>query len=107
MPDLNIECRSWCKSNEDWEKQVLGSKGKTYTVKFGQLPSGAEYSHGFTCDCEAYKFGQGKPCKHILAVKDQKCDWNHEACMGSGEDRPANGKCPKCGGEISVIRIAV
>lgn len=107
MPDLSIECHSWCATNESWERKVLGSKGKTYTVRFEALPRGADCSHGFTCECEAFRFGGGKPCKHIKAVEGERCAWNFEACMGSSEPRPANGKCPKCGGELRGIRIAV
>ena len=107
MPDLTIQCHSWCKSNEFWQRQVQGSKGKTYTVLYGRMPAGSEYQYGYSCDCEAFKFGKGKPCKHIKAVEGERCAWNFEAIMGSSEERPADGKCPVCGGELSGIRIAV
>lgn len=107
MPDLTIECHSWCKSNESWSRKVKGSKGATYTVVYGRMPRGADYEYGYSCDCKAFEFGGGKPCRHIKEVQGERCTWNFEACMGSSAERPADGKCPQCGGELSGIRIAV
>jgi len=110
MPDLTIECRPWCKTNEDWEKKVAGSNGKTHTVTWQELPRGSETVYGWTCTCDAFRFGGGKECKHIKAVaaSGERCAWNQEAAYGDGEcDMPKNHKCPKCGGEMSAIRIGV
>lgn len=107
MPDLTIESFAWCKSNTHWTRQVAGSKGKVYTVVYGQLPRGSQYSHGYSCDCEAFRFGGGKPCKHIKAVEHERCAWNADAVCGSSEPYPPNGKCPKCGGELSGVRVAI
>lgn len=106
MPDLTIECYSWCLSNEIWERKVSGSNGKTYTVRYGKVNHG-QYQYDYTCDCVAFQYGKGKPCKHIKEVEGERCGWNFEACMGSAEERPDDGKCPKCGGELRGIRVAV
>jgi hypothetical protein len=42
------------------EWTIEGSKGKIYTIKL----NGDRYS----CNCPAYIFGRGKPCKHIKEI---------------------------------------
>lgn len=103
---MDIEYRQWCSSNESWSCNIPGKNG-VYQVKYGKLPSSAECSHGYTCSCEAFKFGKGKECKHIITAKLGHCKWNHEAACGGGEPTPKNGKCPKCGRELTTIIIAV
>jgi len=107
MPDLTIETYSWCKSNEVWERKVSGSKGQFHTVSYGKLSNPKDCSHGYVCDCLSFKFHPHKPCKHILVVQNERCSWNVEACWGSAEPRSADGKCPKCGGELTGIRVGV
>ncbi len=108
MPDLTIEYFPWCKSNEFWQRRVQGSRGRTYTVLFSKTPRGSRCEYDYSCDCDAFRFGKGKPCKHIKQVQDERCAWNEEAACGSGtRERPANGRCPKCGGELSVIKVGV
>ena len=107
MPDLTIEYHYWCKSNEFWQCKVRGSNGKTYTVLYSQTSHTSRYAYDYSCDCHAFKFGKGKPCKHILQVKDQHCRWNWEAVCGSSAPAPANKLCPNCGGELSVVKVGV
>ena len=106
MPDLSIEQFRWCKSNTHWEKKVVGSNGNVYTVVYGELAHQIDCTHGWTCTCPAYKYGKRTECKHILAAKAEKCDWNWEASFGSGDSRKFK-KCPRCKGELSVIKIGV
>jgi hypothetical protein len=106
MSDLTVKDSVWCRSNEHWERKVAGSNGKVYTVVYGKTDRGT-YSHGYTCDCKAFQYGIDRVCKHIKAVQGERCAWNVEAAMGSGEPYPANGKCPKCGGELVGLRVMV
>lgn len=44
-----------------WIAQSNGST-KIYLIKFNKQ------TVSFNCECESYKFGKGKPCKHIASV---------------------------------------
>jgi hypothetical protein len=107
MPDLTIEYHYWCKSNEFWQRKVVGSKGSEYTVLYSKAPRNSKYEYDYSCNCHAFQFGKGKFCKHIHQVKSERCGWNWEAACGSSAIRPANKKCPKCGGELLVIKVGV
>lgn len=107
MSELMTVYFPWCLSNEYWETQVQGSRGDTYIVTWHKLPQG-DTQYGYECTCPAFKFGGGKECKHIRAVDGQRCAWNAEAVIGGGTtDRPADGKCPKCGGELSSVAVGI
>lgn len=103
--DMTKEFRRWCPTNRSWSHAVKSSSGKTYMVRYGYTPTG-DYQYGYTCTCEAFKFGK-KECKHIKEAKKHHCMWNHEACMGSIVDIPEDGKCPVCGEELETIAIMV
>ena len=107
MSELSTEYFRWCKSNEHFEKKVAGSNGNVYTVVYGELAFKTDTTHGWTCTCPAYKYGKGAPCKHILAVMPEKCDWNWEASFGSPVSTRKYKKCPKCHSELSLIKIGV
>jgi len=92
-----------CKTNEFWQKQVVGSKGSVYTVTFDALSHKRhDVVCDFSCTCQAYKFGK-KYCKHIEAVKGDRCGWHQQFDGGEA----INGKCPQCGGEIVGIVVGV
>jgi hypothetical protein len=108
MPDLSIESFWHCTSAENWQTQVQGKTG-TYTVTFDR------HSHlnqavqlDYSCTCPAYKFGKGKPCKHIEAAKKSHCGWM-EFADGGEVKHDANGKpvCPNCGQPVAAMRHAV
>ena len=101
---LSIESFSICPSVHHFHKSVQGSTGK-YEVVYGPTPEG-DYTHGWTCSCPSFRF-RGGECKHIKATKSERCAWNQESLCGSGAPRPADGKCPECGSELEVIRVAV
>jgi len=105
MPDLMVVPMSMCKSNEEWERKVPGSKpGSIWTVRFDRYSHiTREVDHDFSCDCPAYQYGKGKYCKHIKQVKDEHCGW-HEQFDG---DEAKNGKCPRCGGEAVRIMVGI
>jgi hypothetical protein len=104
MPDLTIEIYFRCTSNDGFSVQIPSSKaGEEYTVRFGRMPPNHECQYDWTCTCKAFKFGKGKPCKHIKEVDNNRekhgfCGWHQ--FMDGGE--PVEGKgmeyfCPRCG----------
>ena len=105
MPELSIVYASWCESNERYEKQVEGKSGK-YLVRFGPTIGGS-HAYDYTCSCPAFQYGKCKYCKHIEAVKDERCCWNHDVIMGSFEEEPTDKKCPKCGGNLLTVKVGV
>lgn len=106
MHDLTRETRKWCSSNESWETDITGKNGKTYTVTYGRVNHGP-YLYNYVCTCEAFKFGKGKPCKHIEEAKTRHCMFNHEAACGGGCDTTGLDVCPKCGLKMVSFSIMV
>lgn len=105
MPDLNVEFYYHCESAERFTTEVAGSKGKTYTVRFGRGHKRAsEVQFDWSCDCEAYKYKPGY-CKHIKLVIDEKrrCGWMQFEHGGE----PKDDKCPECGGPVYSMGWAV
>lgn len=103
MPDLTTIDTWMCESNEDWAVTVPSSTpGKTYTVRFGMVfDPRLAYDHDYSCDCPA---GQhGRKCKHIEAAKPKHCQWHGAYDDGEVTD----GKCPRCGGPVQAVRVAV
>jgi len=105
MAELSIIYARWCSSNEQWSKEVKGRTG-TYIVRFGPT-YGGQYSYDYTCTCAAFKFNPNKYCKHIEAVKDERCCWNSDVIMGSFEEEPADKKCPKCKSNLLTVKVGV
>lgn len=105
MYDMTKEYRRWCSSNENWSHQVQGSNGKTYLVTWGRV-HGRDTQYGYTCTCDAFKFGKGKECKHIVEAKKHHCMFNHDAVCGGGAEIHDD-VCPKCGAEMTTIAILV
>lgn len=101
MPDLTIENRWVCKSELYFQRTVPGT-GTTHTVEYRRTPQGP-YMYGWRCSCKAYQFGGGKKCKHIASVRAERCGWNQEHDAG----KPVDGKCPKCGGEVTTVQVGV
>jgi hypothetical protein len=104
MPELSIVYAKWCETNECWQIEVKGRTG-IYTVKYGSI-GGTGY-HDYTCTCPAYQYNKGKYCKHIEEVKDKRCAWNDGIIMGSFEEEPKDGKCPKCGADLLTVKVGV
>ena len=104
MTDFTTHAHRWCATNEHYSETVEGSKGASYTVTYGRTPRGP-YQYGWSCTCPSFKFGKGKECKHIAAVKPNRCAHGQDAVIGS----PAHyddDTCPSCGGETTVIQVA-
>ena len=124
MPDLTIEHHRMCRSNEYWEREVAGSSGARYVVRFGEIwgpeRDARMCSHDYTCTCSHFqkrlRYKDGAYCKHIDKVRPERCGW-HGAYGGGLDPSPlseaesaaaeAGGRCPSCGGETSVVRVAV
>ena len=77
MSDLTIHGTPVCESCEDWQATINDD-----------------------WSCKAYKFGQGKPCKHIEEAKPSRCGWNNEL-----EVRPYTRVCPDCGAPTRVVQV--
>jgi hypothetical protein len=113
MHDLTIETALTCATNVHFETTVPGSKpGTTYTVTWGRTyDPKASYQYDWSCTCHAFKFGGGKPCKHIKAVEASKarCGWNGclEPFVTPGTDANGEPCCPECGGPVEVFRVGV
>lgn len=105
MPDLTTEIAYICCTNVHWSKTVVGSKGGQYTVTFGFQPTGP-VQYDWSCTCKGYKFRHG--CRHIEDSKGERCGWNNELDPGLQPDF-VNGeaRCPKCGGPITLVQVAV
>lgn len=107
MPDMTQEVFFHCQSSEEYETVITGSKNN-YIVRYGYMPHG-KYQFDYTCTCHAFKFGKGKPCKHIEQVKKsgQHCKWTQ--FTDGGEVVKKNGEffCPHCGLPAIAQRWAV
>lgn len=105
MPDFDIHVYYHCNSAEHFSTEIHGSK--TYTVTYG--PSRGMYEYDYSCTCDSFKFGKGKPCKHIKQVKasGKHCAWMQFTEGGKPVDKDGMKFCPKCGSEVSVARYAV
>jgi hypothetical protein len=90
MPDLTIIHRAHCTAHQKTFK-VQGSKGQTYEINWDYRD---DLGYIWTCTCSAFKYGRGKPCKHIKALVPTICQWNEFIDGGSVTE---DGKCPQCG----------
>ena len=100
MGDMTRHAWRWCSENVRFEQEVPGSKGETYSVRYGRTPTG-RYQYGWTCTCKAFKF-RGR-CKHIEACKPLRCTEGRDAVVGS--PTPMGDTCPRCGGSTSVVEV--
>lgn len=110
MPDFTTEYYYHCLSQENFETEVKGSKGKTYTVKHGrEHKNRGECEVDWSCDCPAYKFKPGY-CKHIKAVQESGdfCGWMQFFDGGEVEhDTEGTPICPECGGPVTSLGWSV
>lgn len=105
MPDFTIHTAPVCQSNVEWVRMVPSSRdpSEVYTVRWTrQYGRKARYQFAYECDCISFRVN-GKECKHIKAVKDQRCQWNHEQ-----EPRPTpdGNCCPECKGPLDFVKVA-
>jgi len=106
VPDFTIHTAPICRSNQDWSRVVPSETdvSKQYIVSYRERFADTGPAFDYECTCPAYKYGNGKYCKHIHAVKDERCCWN-EAMEPKAV--PEDGCCPDCGNEIILVQVAV
>ena len=92
MPDFTYETHQQCTA----AKEIVVGK---YVVHLGNNVE--------ACTCPAFKFGKGKPCKHINQVKEQACFWHSMFGSLQSEEQNKNMVCPDCGGQTEYVRVAV
>lgn len=102
MPDFTIETRKVCAQNIRFETAIPGSKGDNYKVTFGPENPG-DYGANWHCECAGFSYRAR--CRHVEVAKGQKCDAGWEAYAGG--DGIEGDACPKCGGPVEIIKIAV
>lgn len=95
----------------DFEVESQSGSGETYTVT---MNGGEGIAH---CTCKAYEYsGNNHHCKHIDYVFQNGCFWNPQWYDGGSrklKPKVINGstipgeKCPRCGGPMIAVRIAV
>lgn len=108
MPDFHNVTTWICSSNKEWQTECPGSNGAMHKVSFGPMLPSHPVQYDWMCSCQAYQFGKGKYCKHILAVKDQRCGWNAELEPTAQALAQDGGRvCPKCKGPAEPVVVAV
>ena len=104
MPDLTVEYYWHCESAESWSKDVLGSTGTPYTVRWGKWGHKNQHSHqyDYSCTCRGYEFGKGKDCTHIKQVKasGEHCKWLQFSDGGDAVEKNGDHHCPECGDKV-------
>jgi hypothetical protein len=104
MPDLTTIYQWHCATAEHWETTVTGSKGTSYTVRWGKgwhlNQSNVQYD--YSCDCKGYKFGKGKHCTHIEQVKasGDHCNWMQFHDGGDAVKKNNEHHCPNCNEQV-------
>jgi hypothetical protein len=106
MPDLTIEHHFHCDTADYFVAMVPGSNGRTHTVTLSRHNKG-ECQINWACTCEAFRFGKGKPCKHIKAAQKTHCGWMGFVDGGKVDHKNGKPVCPKCGGPVSSMGWAV
>jgi len=97
MPDLTTQSFALCRSAQLWQREVRGSEGKIYFVRWGRYGHKEGTQFGYSCSCKAFQFRSGL-CKHVKAVRDEHCGWHQ--FMDGGEPTE-KGYCPECEGVIT------
>lgn len=103
MPDFTIEYHVQCAGM----RAVFHEGGYEQTSVF-------EERMWPTCTCKSYQFATRgwtnfggrkvpNPCKHIDALQKSQCQY-HSMIDGQPE---VEGICPKCGGPLEVVTVAV
>ena len=115
MSEPALQYAYTCHTNLAWKRDVNGSKGEIYTVKWAfQFLGPVQYAYECTCPAFKYRHKRGAEfCKHILAVKHERCAWN-EMCDPSikpVEQSVVEGLfkllCPKCKGIVTPVEVMV
>lgn len=107
MPDFMVLTAPTCQSVREWVRMVPSDStpGTTYRVEYGETFNPRGVQRDYSCTCPAYvKNGGQKYCKHINAVRKDRCRWNSHM---EPYAIPADHKCPECGGPLVFEKVAV
>jgi len=107
MPDLTVHTVPVCLASREWVRMVPSASDptKTYRVEYGETFDRKGVQRDFSCTCPAFvKTGGKSYCKHIKAVKKDRCRWNDHFEMCA---TPTDNKCPDCGGPLVFEKVAV
>lgn len=108
MPDFTVHTAPTCRSVREWVRMVPSDSipGTTYRVEYGEtFRLDAPMQRDYSCTCPAYvKTGGKRYCKHINAVRKDRCLWNSHF---EPQPMPAGGVCPDCGGPLVFEKVAV
>jgi len=108
VPDFTVEIAATCAQNVSWVRTVPSATDprKTYVVRWGRTYDG-DFQFGWSCTCKAFqrcRDPRKKACKHIEAVKHERCTWNNHLEPGYGMS-PTD-CCPDCKGPLEFMRVA-
>jgi hypothetical protein len=99
MPDFTQKTYWCCETAFNWSLEIKDRDGKTYIVRWDNINHKNRdcVTYDYSCSCPAYKFGDGRACKHIINVGKNHCNWyqftdGDEPIIKDGEYY-----CPKCG----------
>ena len=108
MGDMNIEYTWVCEDvGAEYLQKTTGSDNDPFKIYSVTRVRGNK-PHQWECSCPAWVNNRTRPCKHIQKVAAGLCDWGREAYIGNFvQDKPKSGRCPKCGGPLTVLRVAV
>jgi hypothetical protein len=107
MPDLTVHTVPVCLASREWVRMVPSESipGTTYRVEYGETFNPRGVQRDYSCTCPSYvKNGGQKYCKHINAVRKDRCRWNSHM---EPYAIPADHKCPECGGPLVFEKVAV
>ncbi len=102
MPDFTYEVFYHCVSAEHFTKEVEGSKGKKYIVRYDTVHRGP-YEYDYTCNCESFKYR--KHCR--VKESGEHCNWLQFIEGSQPVEKDGKKVCPKCGKEVNTQRWAV
>lgn len=99
MPDFTIVMMAQCRA---------GLWGRFFDFSGYQQHISFDERTVATCTCPSYKFSTRTPkwCKHLAAAQKQLCNY-HEQIDGPPKEVNGEKVCPKCGGPIEYVRVAI
>jgi uncharacterized Zn finger protein len=100
MPDLDIKYVQVCSETLKTAK-VLSSKGDKHYEVTASLDEQSD-----RCTCPG--FGYRRKCRHVDELRSTICGWDEQhSDEVQTPQQEMEGVCPKCGGETTVIKVAV
>jgi hypothetical protein len=112
MPDFTLINVEACQSTLTWSRDVKGSKGATYIVRYDAVShNNPNVQRDYSCTCMSYVFKRPDYCKHIKAVMDERCGYGEESShnppMPYNKHLDDGKHCPHCGEDLVYDVVAV